>query len=98
MVSQGGRHDLHGDWTERQRRAAAVRSHIEVYGMNCPGYRKPAHPSLSLTADHVVPVAQGGDPSGPLAVLCRSCNSSKGKGKRESMPLPVVRSRDWLGS
>lgn len=94
----GSRQDLHGDWTERNRRKAAVRAHIEAHGMVCPGYLKPAHPSLDLCADHVHSVALGGSPSGPLAVLCRSCNSRKGKGDREPgrMPLPAVRSRDWF--
>lgn len=35
----------------------------------------------NLTADHVVPLARGGDQIPPpemLAVLCRSCNSRKG--------------------
>lgn len=31
-----------------------------------------------LTADHVVPLAVGGDPLGPLRVLCRRCNSGRG--------------------
>jgi 5-methylcytosine-specific restriction endonuclease McrA len=35
-----------------------------------------------LTADHVHPLAQGGDPLGPLQVLCRTCNSSLGSKRR----------------
>ena len=31
-----------------------------------------------LTADHVTAIANGGDPLGPLRVLCRSCNSRRG--------------------
>jgi 5-methylcytosine-specific restriction endonuclease McrA len=31
-----------------------------------------------LTADHVVPLAVGGDPLGRLRVLCRRCNSGRG--------------------
>jgi 5-methylcytosine-specific restriction endonuclease McrA len=30
-----------------------------------------------LTADHTIPISQGGTDS-PLTVLCRSCNSSRG--------------------
>jgi len=30
-----------------------------------------------LTADHIVAIANGGDPDGPLQTLCRSCNSRK---------------------
>ena len=46
-----------------------------------------AHPFCSwcgvtedLCADHVVPLAAGGDPLGRLRVLCRRCNSSRGSG------------------
>lgn len=31
-----------------------------------------------LTADHIHPVAAGGDPRGPLRTLCRPCNSRLG--------------------
>jgi hypothetical protein len=31
-----------------------------------------------LTADHLTPLALGGDPLGPLLVLCRRCNSRRG--------------------
>jgi 5-methylcytosine-specific restriction enzyme A len=31
-----------------------------------------------LTADHLTAIANGGDPLGPLLVLCRSCNSRRG--------------------
>jgi 5-methylcytosine-specific restriction protein A len=46
----------------------------------CPGYRRPAHRAADLTVDHVVPLAAGGAPYdiGNTAVLCRSCNSTKG--------------------
>jgi 5-methylcytosine-specific restriction endonuclease McrA len=46
----------------------------------CPVYRRPAHPATDLTVDHVVPLAAGGAPFdiGNTAVLCRSCNSTKG--------------------
>ncbi len=66
---------------ELQRRAATVRQWRELHGDVCPGWHRPAHPVLppnKLTADHVRAVADGGDQNGPLAVLCRSCNGSKG--------------------
>ncbi|MEX1171682.1 MAG: HNH endonuclease signature motif containing protein [Chloroflexota bacterium] len=46
----------------------------------CSGYQRPAHPAADLTVDHVVPLAAGGAPFdiGNCAVLCRSCNSTKG--------------------
>ena len=46
----------------------------------CPGYQRPAHRASDLTVDHVVPLAAGGAPFaiGNTAVLCRSCNSTKG--------------------
>ncbi|MES2210067.1 MAG: HNH endonuclease [Chloroflexota bacterium] len=50
------------------------------HGDWCPGYQRPAHPAADLTVDHVVPLAAGGAPFdiGNTAVLCRSCNSTKG--------------------
>lgn len=48
-------------------------------GLVCPGWRRDAHAVSSLadlTVDHVVARVHGGK-FGPLAVLCRSCNSSK---------------------
>ena len=46
----------------------------------CPGYQRPAHRASDLTVDHVVPLAAGGAPFDitNCAVLCRSCNSTKG--------------------
>ena len=50
------------------------------HGNWCPGYQRPAHPASDLTVDHVVPLAAGGAPFdiANTAVLCRSCNSTKG--------------------
>jgi 5-methylcytosine-specific restriction protein A len=62
---------------ERSRRAETVRRWREQHGDVCPGWQVPAHISPDLTADHVTPVAAGGLESGPLTVLCRSCNSRK---------------------
>jgi len=67
------------DWVERQRRAAFVRNWLATYGPICPGWQRDPHriDAGSLTADHVESVARGGDPSGPLTVLCRPCNGAK---------------------
>ena len=50
------------------------------YGNWCPGYQRDAHAASDLTVDHVVPLAAGGAPIdiADTAVLCRSCNSTKG--------------------
>jgi 5-methylcytosine-specific restriction protein A len=57
------------------------------HGDWCPGYQRDAHPASDLTADHIVPLAAGGAPLdfANLAVLCRSCNSTKG-----ARPSPSV--------
>lgn len=65
-------------WAERQRRAATVSSWRQFRGDWCPGYERPPHRAADLTADHVTPVALGGEPGGALGVLCRACNSRKG--------------------
>ncbi len=65
------------DWTEINRRRAAVKAHVAKHGWNCPGYRVPPHPSRDLTADHIDEIATGGRPDGPLQVRCRACNSRK---------------------
>ena len=62
---------------ERARRATTVRDWIRSHGHVCPGWRCDPHESHDLTADHVVPVAAGGDEAGELAVLCRVCNGRK---------------------
>lgn len=72
-----GRRDL-SDPAVRRQRKAAVDAWVQAHGWVCPGWRRDPHPSTDLTADHVVAVASGGNPLGPFAVLCRSCNSRKG--------------------
>ena len=77
------------DWTEINRRRAAVRAHRAIYGDWCPGYRRPGHETSDLTADHVDEIATGGRPDGKLAVLCRGCNSSKAQhATRQPGPRP----------
>lgn len=66
-------------WSERKRRARAVDAHRAEYGDWCLGdVDHEAHECHDLTADHVVAVANGGAPNGPLRVTCRSANSRKG--------------------
>lgn len=80
LVAKGSRcpqHRLAYRNPERQRMRQAVRDHVAQCGYWCPGYGIPPHPSTDLTADHVIPRAQGGNGS-RLTVLCRSCNARKG--------------------
>lgn len=55
-------------------------------GWNCPGWKRAPHPATDLTADHLDPPGLGGPETGPLGVLCRSCNSAK----QASLPPPNV--------
>lgn len=70
------------DAAERERRAQTVAAWRAVHGDLCPGWNRAAHmadPATNpLTADHLQSVRSGGAECGPLGVLCRSCNSSKG--------------------
>ncbi len=60
--------------------ARVLRAWRGEHGNWCPGYQRPAHPARDLTVDHVVSLSVGGAPFdiGNTAVLCRSCNSTKG--------------------
>ncbi len=60
--------------------ARVLRAWRGEHGNWCPGYQRGAHPASDLTVDHVVPLAAGGAPFDidNTAVLCRSCNSTKG--------------------
>ncbi len=60
--------------------ARVLRAWRGEHGNWCPGYQRPAHPAVDLTVDHIVPLAAGGAPFdiANTAVLCRSCNSTKG--------------------
>jgi hypothetical protein len=65
---------------EQERKRALIAEHVTLYGWRCPGapdLDHPPHPSDDLTADHLVPVHQGGAEGGPLRVLCRSKNSGR---------------------
>jgi hypothetical protein len=74
------RPDLHNDRAERRRRAQAVATHRATVGDWCPGVPelgRPAHPAAHLQADHIIEVAAGGHPAGPLVVRCGPCNSAR---------------------
>ncbi len=60
--------------------ARVLRAWRGEHGDWCPGYLRAAHRAADLTVDHVVPLAAGGAPFdiANCAVLCRSCNSTKG--------------------
>ena len=60
-------------------RKACVMQWVQVHGWVCPGYGRAAHESHDLTADHIAPLGKGGDPFGPVQILCRSCNSRRGQ-------------------
>ena len=56
--------------------AEAVAGWRATHGDWCPGWRRPGHPATDLTAEH------GPNPVGSRrvhTVLCRSCNSRKGR-------------------
>ena len=58
----------------------AVAEWVEAHGSVCAVCGKVTD---DLTADHLTPVSSGGDPLGPVRVVCRSCNSRRG-----NRPLP----------
>ena len=62
--------------TERQSRELRT-AWVARHGWICPGWKRAPHPSRDLTLDHVIPVVEGGQFSGPVRVLCRSCNSAR---------------------
>jgi 5-methylcytosine-specific restriction protein A len=64
--------------SDQDRRAQAVQDWRDQYGDVCPGWERDPHEATDLTADHIHAVATGGDETGPLAVLCRTCNAGKG--------------------
>lgn len=71
---------------DRARRKAAVDNHRAVNGEWCPGWGREPHALTpadgGLTADHVHDIQHGGRPTGPLQVLCRSCNARKANTRR----------------
>jgi 5-methylcytosine-specific restriction protein A len=78
-------------WRAIVRDAIAV--HVRVYGHTCPGWGVPAHFTADLTGDHVIPVALGGLTSrANVQILCRACNSRKGRqpATREQLTLDLA--------
>ena len=74
---------------DRRQRKRLVDAWVAAHGYTCPGWKRPAHDAMDLTADHIVPQSEGGA-FGEMQVLCRSCNSSRGaKGP------PVARVELW---
>lgn len=65
-----------GSWRRISREAREA--HVRRYGLVCPGWKVPQHRVAAfrdLTADHVI----AGRLDGGVVVLCRSCNSRKGR-------------------
>lgn len=66
-------------------------------------YGLPAGHPMSFEVDEIVPVSKGGDPfsRGNTAAAHRICNQRRGNksiksgDRRESMSLPLPRSREW---
>jgi 5-methylcytosine-specific restriction protein A len=88
--SNRSRHNALYNTREWQRLSARVIArHRGQYGNWCPGFQRNPHPASDLTADHISPLAAGGAPLdiANCAVLCRSCNSTKGA----SAPVSVAR-------
>lgn len=78
-------HRLTYPFAERERMRRAVSDHIAAFGYWCPGWQRPPHPSTDLTADHLLPRAEGGNGT-DLAVLCRPCNSRRGTSPPDMPP------------
>lgn len=71
--------------TERKRRQAMIAAHVLQYGWTCPGYGCEPHESHDLTADHLHPVAQGGNEEGAaLRVLSAVATAGGGPAHREN--------------
>ena len=80
--TSGSKYQQSTSWKERQYKRVTVENYIKQFGMVCPGYKVIPHSANEknpLTADHITPKHAGGDPFGPLRVLCRKCNSRRGQ-------------------
>ena len=86
-----------------RRRKAFLERWIRANGHWCPGWERPCHAAAKHDVDHVVPVAKGGRDSDGLAVLCASCNRSRGgklgnqikAAKADDKLMPTRNSRVW---
>lgn len=81
---------------DRARRKATVDAHRAHHGNWCPGWGREPHTSSDLTADHIHEVTLGGDPHGPLQVLCRGCNARK-HATRKHATRPTVTNMVTVG-
>ena len=91
--SNRSRHNaLYGTRAWQRRSVRVLRAWRGQHGNWCPGYRRDAHASSDLTVDHVVPLAAGGAPFNiaNCAVLCRSCNSTKGASPRRELAVETT--------
>ena len=106
-LSNRSRHNALYTTREWQRLSARVIArHRGQHGNWCPGHQRDAHPASDLTVDHVAPLAAGGAPLDitNCAVLCRSCNSTKGASTASGSEPTRARGgmihrsqRDWSG-
>ena len=63
---------------------------VELNGWLCRGWGRKPHYSERLTVDHIVPISHGGlDVIENCRVLCRDCNSYRGR-----KPDPIIPSDD----
>lgn len=89
--------ERHGRDQRAYRRKAA---RLKREGGDCAICGQPIDPDLyythgqSFTADHIIPLSQGGDLHGALQPAHRSCNSQRGDGTRPTRQ-PLITSRDW---
>jgi hypothetical protein len=88
-ADEAERHRRRGDPGDARRRREFVDQWLARYGSpgpepgtwaaTCPACgRLRVLPRRDWTADHVRPLALGGDPGGPLRVMCRRCASRQG--------------------
>ena len=70
-------------WKERKRRSDFIADHRNRYGNWCPVCGdQDVHADgkrVHLWADHITPVALGGDEHGPLRAMCSRCQSKQGR-------------------
>ena len=66
-------------------RARLIAEHVRRFGPVCPecgGRVIPGVFATTLSADHVRPLAEGGDLLGPMEVCCVGCNSARENRRR----------------
>ena len=79
--SEGKRSGAYADPTYKRNRKHLMAEHLRTHGYKCPGapdLDHPPHPCTDLTADHIIPIAEGGTHAlSNLRVLCKSANSAR---------------------